>query len=123
MLAKKDIFGQFSAGALVEFANAFRTALAAYGDWDGKAETLDVAISSVMDGLWNKPEFTAELKSLIALAADLENKQNPLRPITVEESFKIKAFCDAYLGKSAQREMYKLAKQSHIGMPASPHES
>jgi len=46
LLAKNDIFGQFEANALVEFYEAFRSALSAYGDWDGNPETFTTAVGT-----------------------------------------------------------------------------
>jgi AbiV family abortive infection protein len=123
LLAKNDIFVELSGGALIEFAHAFRIALAAYGDWDGVVENFDKAASLAVEGVWINPEMTAEFKALIEAAEALENKLPPSRPITIEEAFKLKAFCDGYLVKRAQREVQKAMQQGQSAEPSKTDET
>jgi AbiV family abortive infection protein len=111
LLSKNDVFGDFTGQALVHFAYAFRMALQSYGDWDGVPENFEKAVAGALHKLWNHPEMLAEFMSLMEAADALEKKQSPSRPITLEEAIKLKAFCDAYLGNRAKREVQKAIRQ------------
>jgi len=111
MLSKNDVFGDFTAQAFVEFAYAFRMALASYGDWDGVLENFERAATTVLETLWGEPEMILEFKMLMDAADALEKKQPPPRPIDLENVLKLKAFCDAYLANRAQREVQKAVRQ------------
>jgi len=107
LLSKNDVFGDFSGQALVHFAYALRMALESYGDWDGVQENFEQAAAVTLDRIWSQPEMLAEFKSLMEAADALEKRQSPSRPINLEETMKLKAFCDAYLISRAQREVQK----------------
>jgi AbiV family abortive infection protein len=111
LLSKNDVFGDFSAQAFVDFAYAFRMALTSYGDWDGVPENFEQAAVGVLDKIWKQPEFLTEFKALMNSADDLEKKQSPSRPINLEETMKLKAFCDAYLVSRAHREVQKAIRE------------
>ncbi len=111
LLSKNDVFGDFTGQALVHFAYAFRMALESYGDWDGAPENFQQAVAATLDNLWNQPEMLAEFKSLMEAADALEKKQASSRPITLDEAMKLKAFCDAYLGNRARREVQKAIRE------------
>jgi AbiV family abortive infection protein len=111
LLSKNDVFGDFTGQALVHFAYAFRMALKSYGDWDGAPENFEQAVATALDSLWNQPEMLAEFMSLVEAANSLEKQQSPSRPITLDEAMKLKAFCDAYLGNRAKREVQKAIRQ------------
>jgi AbiV family abortive infection protein len=111
LLSKNDVFGDFSAQAFVDFAYAFRMALAGYGDWDGVPENFEQAAVAVLDKLWNQPEILTEFKALMDSADALEKKQPLSRPVNLDETMKLKAFCDAYLVSRAQREVQKAIRQ------------
>jgi len=111
LLSKNDVFGDFTGQALIHFAHAFRMALKSYGDWDGVPENFEQAVAATLDNLWNQPEMLAEFKSLVEAADSLEKQQSPSRPITLDEAMKLKAFCDAYLGNRARREVQKAIRQ------------
>jgi hypothetical protein len=65
----------------------------------------------VLDKLWNQPEIVTDFKALMDTAVDLEKKRLPSRPINLEETMKLKAFCDAYLVSRAQREVQNAIRQ------------
>lgn len=111
LLSKNDVFGDFTGQAFVHFAHAFRMALASYGDWDGVPENFEEAAVSAVDKLWNQPEILAEFKSLVDAADALEKKQPPSRLITLEETMKLKAFCDVYLANQALRKAQESIRQ------------
>jgi len=111
LLSKNDVFGDFSAQAFVDFAYAFRMALASYGDWDGAPENFEQAAVGVLDKFWKQPEILTEFKALMDSADDLEKKRPPSRPINLEETMKLKAFCDTYLVSRAQREVQKAIRE------------
>jgi hypothetical protein len=119
LLSKNDVFGDFSAQAFVDFACAFRMALASYGDWDGVLEKFEQAAVAVLDKLWNQPEILTEFKALMDSADDLEKEQTPSRPINLDETIKLKAFCDAYLVSRAQREVQKAVRQRQASAESS----
>ena len=74
-------------------------------------ENFEQAVAATLDNLWNQPEMLAEFKSLVEAADSLEKQQSPSRPITLDEAMKLKAFCDAYLGNRARREVQKAIRQ------------
>src|SRR5260370_13729959 len=47
LLAKNDIFAEFGPNVLVEFYEALRAGLAAYGEWDGPPEKFEAAAGRV----------------------------------------------------------------------------
>ncbi len=104
LLAKNDIFSDFTVAALMDFASAFRIALSAYRDWDGKPETFDQSMTSVFDELWHNLEALSEMKRLLQLSDELKIKQ---QPVLLDDAIKLKAFCDVYLISRAQREAHK----------------
>jgi AbiV family abortive infection protein len=108
LLAKNDIFSDFTVAVLMDFASAFRIALSAYGDWDGKPETFDQSMTSVFDELWRNPEALSEMKRLLQLSDELKTKQ---QPVLLDDAIKLKAFCDLYLISRAQREAHKTILQ------------
>jgi AbiV family abortive infection protein len=110
-LSKNDVFGDFTGQAFVDFAYTFRMALRGYGDWDGVPENFEQAAVSVLEKLWDKTEIIAEFKALMDAADALEKKQQPSRPINLENALMLKAFCDAYLASRAQREVHKAIRQ------------
>jgi hypothetical protein len=86
-------------------------ALKSYGDWDGVPENFEQEVAATLDNRWNQPEMLAEFMSLVEAADSLEKQRSPSRPITLDEAMKLKAFCDAYLGNRAKREVQKAIRQ------------
>jgi AbiV family abortive infection protein len=111
LLSKNDVFGDFSGQALVHFAHAFRMGLASFGEWDGVSANFEQAAVGAMGSLSDNAPMATEFKSLIEAADALEKNQQPSRPITLDDTLKLKMFCDAYLGSRARREMQR-ANQS-----------
>ncbi|HEX3121242.1 MAG TPA: hypothetical protein VHP80_19235, partial [Candidatus Acidoferrum sp.] len=99
-------------------ANAFRIGLTSYGDWDGNRETFDKAASKVFDRLWNRQDFFEDFKSLMKCAEELEDKLPLSRPVRLDETMKLKTFCDCYLSSRAQ-----FATQHAIAKGKSPMSS
>jgi hypothetical protein len=122
LLSKNDVFGDFTGEAFVDFAHAFRMALASYGDWDGVPENFEQAAVAALDKLWNQPEILTEFKALMDAADALEKRQPPSRPINLEETIKLKAFCDAYLVSRAQREVQKAIRLRQATAGVAPPE-
>jgi hypothetical protein len=111
LLSKNDVFGDFTAQAVIHFAHAFRIALQSYGDWDGANETFGQALVATLNNLWNQSELFTEFKLLIEAADALEKGQSPPRLVNLDEAMKLKALCDAYLGKRAQREVQRAIRE------------
>jgi hypothetical protein len=111
LLSKNDVFGDFTGQALVHFAHSFRLALKSYGDWDGASESFEQSVAATLDHMWSQPDMLVEFKSLMEAADTLEKAQSPSRPITLDEAIKLKAFCDAYLGNRARREVQKAIRK------------
>lgn len=112
-LSKNDMFGDFSGLAFVDFAQSFRMGLSSFGDWDGKPETFD----QVFFAIYNDPTIVAEFKALLDSADALEKKQQPSRPINLENAFKLKALCDGYfltrirVGVQKKRQEEEVSRQ------------
>lgn len=117
LLSKNDVFGDFTGQAFVDFAYAFRMALASHGDWDGVPETFEQSAVAVLNKLWNQPEILTEFKALMDSADALEKKRPPSRPINLAETLKLKAFCDTYLVSRAQREVQEAIRQRRVAQP------
>ena len=108
LMAKNDVFSDFSSQALLHFASSFRAALAAYGDWDGKPETFDQSMKATMEEFWkHQPEAVEELLRLVELTNDLSKMQS----VPQGDALKMKAFCDAYLNSRALREAQKAMQE------------
>lgn len=110
MVAKNDIFGQFEPSILVEFYETLRTAIRAYGDWDGTPETLAAAIDAVLAEWAFDPEMAGDIKSLIELASTIGNQKAATRPVTLDDTFKLKAYCDLYLFTRARKDVHAKVK-------------
>ncbi len=67
LMAKNYIFLQLEGIAIVEFHMVLKDALTAYGDWDGKNETLESTIDGVFGALYAGTDFIASLKDLMAV--------------------------------------------------------
>jgi len=107
LLAKNDIFGQFEANVLVEFYQAFRAGLTAYGDWDGIPATFATAMDAVFTELVTDQEIAVEFKRLLELASTIDSQKTATSPVALDEDFKLKACCDMYLFTRARRELRK----------------
>jgi len=118
-MAKNDIFFQFEPNILVEFHLVLKEAMAAYGDWDGKVETLDKAIDIAFQPLNGGAEFVAMIKGLVQVAAMTTRSENKTRSITLDEVAKMKVGCDVYLKLKAlqqfQKEMAALKSAKDAG--------
>jgi AbiV family abortive infection protein len=107
LLAKNDMFGQFEANILVEFFEAFRAGLIAYGDWDGIPATFACSIEQVLNEIVNTPEIAGEFKRLLEVASTIESQKSATQSVSLDETFKLKAWCDIYLFTRARREVTK----------------
>jgi AbiV family abortive infection protein len=123
MLAKNDIFGQFEPNILFELYSALRAALVAYGDWDGTGDTFQAALERVLKEFDGDPGFNAEMLSVAQLASTLNIPNNAVKPITLDEVFKMKACCDLYLFTRARREVSKNWNQAPPLDPEAPPKS
>jgi hypothetical protein len=117
LLSKNDIFADFSGWALIDFAAALRTALAAYGDWDGAADTFEQSMTSALGQLWQNEEALNEVKRLLKLADDLTRQQ---QAVILDDAIKLKTFCDAYLNTRAQREVQNTYAQRMAALESNP---
>jgi AbiV family abortive infection protein len=97
LMAKNDIFGQFEVMCLVEFMNVFRSGLFAFGDWDGKEDTLEAIIDQIFHRGPNAEEIVLWVKDTIALAKDAAMNRPTVRPITVDEVAKAIVVIDLYV--------------------------
>src|SRR5260370_27514737 len=105
--SQKGVTGDVRGRVFVHFGYACRMARESCGDWDRVPENLKQATVSVLEKLWKQLEVLTEFKALMDSADALEKKQPPSRPINLEETMKLKAFCDLYLVSRAQREVQK----------------
>jgi hypothetical protein len=97
LMAKNDIFGQFEVMCLIEFMTVFRTGLFAFGDWDGKEDTLEATIDRIFHQGPNATEVVTWIKDTIALAKDAAKNNPTTRPVTIEEVVKAKIVIDLYI--------------------------
>jgi hypothetical protein len=91
LLAKNDLLGQFHHPLMIEFSEALKAAFTAYGDWDGKPETLDAAVDRVFGSFGS--DFLTEVKRTLQLANESGEKQTS---VPIDVVLKMKAFCDTY---------------------------
>jgi AbiV family abortive infection protein len=117
LLAKNDIFGQFEANALVEFYEAFRAGLNAYGDWNGDPETFSAAVEAVLQGFWTKSEIAVDVAALVENAASISSQKRSAKPVTLDDVLKMKACCDLYFFFSARRVVAERAKETLSAKP------
>jgi AbiV family abortive infection protein len=97
LMAKNDIFGQFEVMCLIEFMNVFRTGIFAFGDWDGKEDTLETTIDKIFQQGPNAAEVVTWIKDTIALAKDATMNNPTARLVTIEEVAKAKIVIDLYV--------------------------
>lgn len=109
ILAKNDIFVHLEPTVMMEFYELFRSALTAYNDWDGSADTLDPAIVAISQEFRMPPEHLEDLKSMLRIGEQLVAKRSdptPPLPVTIEEVGKMKAHLDIYLFLRARRQVH-----------------
>jgi len=105
LMAKNDMFFQFEPTILLEFVGAFKDAMSAYGDWDGKPETLEVAAATLFRATPASDEFQDIVKELLRLADQTVTEKQPPRPVSLEDVGKAKIMFDLYARLKAQRSM------------------
>ncbi len=81
LLAKNDLLGQFHHPLMIEFSEALKAAFTAYGDWDGKPETLDAAVDRVFGSFGS--DFLTEVKRTLQLAKRQTGEKQTSVPIDV----------------------------------------
>jgi hypothetical protein len=111
LIAKNDIFYQFEPNIFTEFMSALKDAMQAYGDWDGKSETVEASVTGFFDGVPVSPEFTEMVRDFLhTLDQMVANKIAP-RVITLDDAIRAKKVFDTYIKVKAQRWcMGELAK-------------
>lgn len=112
ILAKNDIFAQFEVNILVEFYESFRAGLAAYGEWNGVAETFEAAAEKAFQETRFESEFVDEVKRMLQLARDVNTKKASTVPISLDDAIKMKTFCDAYFLIRARRDIQEKASKA-----------
>lgn len=111
LLAKNDIFVEFGLNVLVEFYESLRGGLAAYGEWDGAPETFEAAAGRVFEELKYPSDFVSEVKRMLQLAADVNTQRASAVPISLDDTLKMKTFCDAYFLVRARRYIKEMANK------------
>jgi AbiV family abortive infection protein len=105
VFAKNDLFLPVEGTALVEFHFVLREALAAYGDWDSKDDTLHDSLSAAFQSLDAGTGYAGELEELLRVAALTSRGENKDRPVSLDDVVKLKVGCDYYLLMKARAHM------------------
>jgi hypothetical protein len=115
LLAKNDIFVEFGLNVLVEFYESLRAGLATYGDWDGAPETFEAATGRVFEELKYPSDFVSEVKRMLQVAGEVNTKKASAVPISLDDTLKMKTFCDAYFLVRARRYIHEMASKQSAG--------
>jgi hypothetical protein len=108
VLSKIDIHFRLEANAFNEFFKAFKAALIAFGDWDGKSD-LKVAILNQFKSLGDFKELDAIIQTGIDFDPSRGNPPN----ITLTEVAAMKLYCDVYIQLKAKEYMEKFAAENN----------
>jgi AbiV family abortive infection protein len=112
LVAKSDLFGQFEPMILVQFYDAFRSGLKAYGDWDGAPETFEVATELLWTELAVDTTFRADMTGVRRHAEEIARRNPAAGAPTIDEAIKMKVYCDLYFRLRALRELGRRASPS-----------
>jgi len=105
LVAKSDLFGQFEPTILVQFYDALRAGLKAYGDWDGTPETFEAAIERLWAELAVDPTFRAGMTDVRRRAGEIASRNQPTEATTMDDAIKMKVYCDLYFQLRARQEL------------------
>ena len=120
LLAKNDIFFQFESTLFIEFIFSLKDAMLAYGDWDGKPETVEASIVGFYDTTTSSLEFAAVVKDFLQIADHMiANKMAP-RVLTLEDVIGAKMVFDVYIRVKAQRAYMEEISERHSAKSSIP---
>jgi hypothetical protein len=122
MLAKNDIFGQLEHTIVVGFYEALRSAMTAYGDWDGDVATFEGAAQNCITSSISEAQLGADLEATLRLCSDLANQRVADPKVTLKEVAKMKVYCDVYFVRKATDWMAQ-EKRRDSGQSPTPAES
>jgi AbiV family abortive infection protein len=114
LLAKTDVFVQFGLNVIVEFYESLRAGFVAYGEWDGAPETFEIAAEKAFQELKFPSDLVNEVKRMLHLAGEAGAKKASEVPITLDESLKLKTFCDAYFLMHARRDIQHMVLEDNF---------
>jgi AbiV family abortive infection protein len=104
LLARNDIFAQFELNIALEFLEALKLGLKAFSDWDGQPGTFDDATEILLDN-WSKPDEREHLKEVMRFFTQVVAEQKVERPITLDDTLKLKCLCDVYFTRRINEEV------------------
>jgi AbiV family abortive infection protein len=111
LLAKNDIFGQFECMVMIEFYEAFKAGLIAYGDWDGTLSTFEESSAKVSREMKADSQLFSDMKEILQLAAEVVNHRKLNSTVTLKEVITMKICCDLYFLNRASQGI----RQRHEG--------
>ncbi|MGD1003574.1 MAG: AbiV family abortive infection protein [Minisyncoccia bacterium] len=109
IFAKIDIHFRVEPNAFNEFFKAFKAALIALGDWDGKSD-LKQAILTQFKGV--SEAGAKELEAMIQTATDFDPALGNPPNITLTEIAAMKLYCDVYIQLKANQSMEKFVAEN-----------